>query len=121
METFSFRPDPEAEERFRIRVNDCKVWVVRLRPPVGRLFCDSGQLATIREVDYGLTWAGLGATHFPRTSPTDRDGVWCCAFDAPMETLLVEERLMRDWMAILRANGAHGSYRMAGTAAEYEF
>ena len=121
METFSFKPDPEAEERHRVRVNECRVWWVRLRPPVSRLFCTAPQLATVTEVDYGLTWAGVGATHFPRTSPTDREGVWCCSFDAPMETLLVEERLMAQWMAILRANGAHGRYRKSGTDAEYEF
>ena len=121
MNSFSFKPDPKEEEEHRIRVNDVRAWVVRLRPPVWRLFCSLAQLSTIREVDYGLSWAGLGSTHFPRTSPTDREDVWCCEFDAPMETLLVDERLMSDWMAIIRANGCHGRYRRAGTSAEYEF
>lgn len=121
METFSFKPNAEDEERYRIRVNDLNLWWVRLRPPVERLFCTLSQLATITEVDYGVSWTGVGSTHFPRTSPTDRDGIWCCEFDAPLETLVVDEGIMRDWMAILRANGCHGRYRKSGTDTRYEF
>ena len=116
METFSLMPKPGDEERIRVKVGETRVWWVRLRPPVARLFCTTGQLATMARVEFDM-----GHHHGGTQRPTDRDGVWCVDYAAPLETLGVEHEVMGQLMALLRANGCHGRYREAGTQRWYEF
>lgn len=114
-------PEAGGAERIRERMGEVRVWWVRLHPPVERLFCDARSVPSIIGADASMAWAGLGAGHAPRTVPTDREGVWCMEFAAPLETMAVEHDWMGPLMGVLRANGCHGHYREAGTEREYEF
>ena len=121
MSSFSFKPDPEAEEAYRIRVNDAKVWWVQFDSVVERIFCDRAHAAIVYQADAGISWAGFDTSGRPRELPTDDPDVVCFAFDAPHYLMAVEESFMPGWMEVVRANGLHGRYRKAGTRVEYEF
>ena len=121
METFSFKPQPGDAERIRARLDETRVWWVEFDQPVERVFCDTAHVAAVINADYGIAWTGMETYHHPRQSPTDREGVWCMEFAAPLETMAVEHDWMGPLMGVLRANGCHGHYREAGTEREYEF
>ena len=121
METFSFKPNAEDEERYRIRVNDTKVWWVQFNEIVERIFCSRQQTALVLQADDGIAWAGISTSGRPRVMPTDQPDVDCIVFDAPHYLMAVEESCMRGWMEVVRANGLHGKYRLSGTRTEYEF
>ena len=123
MESFSFKPDPEAEERIRVRLGETRVWFVEFDPLVRRVFCATKELAAVTRADYGVAWTGVSTHHWPTTKPTDREGVWCVEFAAPIERMAVNHDDMPGWMAVVRANGCHGRYREAGVRPRrwYEF
>lgn len=121
METFSFMPNKEDEERHRRRVEETRVWWVKFNDPVERVFCDKAHIAAVIEADYGIAWAGLETHHYPRQMPTDRPDVWVMEFGIPIDTMAVAHDRMKGWMEVVRANGIHGGYREAGTSRWYEF
>jgi len=121
MEGFSFKPNADDERRYRERRERLRAWWVEFRPPVERLFCDTAHLAAAHEADNGMAWMGLETHHYPRRLPTDRPDVWLLEYAAPIERMAVDHEHMRGWMEVVRANGAHGRYREAGTDRWYEF
>ena len=121
METFSFKPDPADARRHAERVAAAKVWWVEFSPLVERIFASAADVAAVIRADYGVAWTDIETHHRPRVLPTDRDGVWCVEFAAPIERMAVEEADMGEWMQLVRANGCRGRYRLAGTDRWYEF
>ena len=122
MAGFSFKPTREDKEAFERRLQEARVWWVRLDPMVERLFCEKRYTACMWEVtENGMRWAGIGVPHHCRRRATDREDVDLLEFGAPLEVLAVEHARMEGLMHVLRANGCHGRYREAGTEREYEF
>lgn len=121
METFHFKPVPEETERHEQRLKECEPWWIHFDSPVTRVFCDLAHGASVIQTDYGTSWAGVGASHRPRQLPTDDPGVLCFEFEAPIDTMAVEERFMAGWMHVIRTNGYHGCCHKAGSEVEYMF
>lgn len=122
MEAFHFRPIPAEMERHREHVQESNPWwVVFDEPWPTRFFCSREYGASVVQADFGMSWAGLGSTHWPHQRPTDQVGTLCFEFEVPIERMAVEERFMGGWMHVVRSNGYHGHYRKAGTDKEYRF
>jgi len=90
------------------------VWSVTLDAFCERLFCDRRQLVDVLAVMVADRYRW-------RSCATDREGVTCVMPDPPREHFAAARSLMGGFVAALRANGAHGTYREAGTEREYRF
>ena len=93
-----------------------EVWWVRCDEPVTRLVCPrGGGEATVMGVLYDMR-RDRGATVRPTTDPA-----LGCVDMEPTGGFAVQVSNMRAFVAILRANRVHGSYRRAGDDREYRF
>lgn len=98
------------------------LWYVWLSPPCRGLFALKGDELTaviatllICRRDGGLPG---GYTIAPTTDPAQ---AWVDLGGAGVEWLVAHEGMMRELMACVRRNGAHGAYRKAGERRRYEF
>lgn len=91
------------------------IWCVRTDEPLGRIFCKDGmELARV-------AGALMCVRERFEVMGTNVAGVSCVEPSAPVTVLAVPDSFMPGLMAALRANGAHGTYRKAGTEREYRF
>ena len=90
------------------------IWAVTLDAFCQRLFCDRGQMVAVLAVMVANRYGW-------RIADTDREGVTCVMPNPPRERFAIAESFMPCFVAALRANGVHGTYRESGTERSYRF